>query len=148
MSELAIAQLPLGLTNLGPGIWFLPALVMSFIYFRYQYENVEMHPFNQEKLYKEYDFIIGEFNLNVSGQCKEITSKKSIKNKTKRSKTKMKRGNDRCVKWDKKFETKSRTSANDVRTNIQSMLLIGRQNCMCVPMMAYLSIDNKWFSYL
>ncbi|KAL7643225.1 UNVERIFIED_CONTAM: hypothetical protein RMT77_006516 [Armadillidium vulgare] len=59
MSGLMVGPpLSLGAVALGPAFWFLPALVMALIYYRYVDDNLEGHPPDRKMLFKEYDFII------------------------------------------------------------------------------------------
>ena len=53
----------LGLTSLGPSFYFFPAIIMAVIYFKYIDDNIEGHPPNQERFWKEYDFIVGKYRI-------------------------------------------------------------------------------------
>lgn len=53
-----VTALKAGISLVSARLWFMPLLVVSLAYFRYDVYDPESHPINQEQLRKQYDFII------------------------------------------------------------------------------------------
>nr|XP_027206968.1 glucose dehydrogenase [FAD, quinone]-like [Penaeus vannamei] len=57
-----INSIPIATDVFTATLWFFPALLAAIAYYKYDEIDPESRPINQERLFKEYDFIIGECN--------------------------------------------------------------------------------------
>lgn len=58
-----INSIPIATDVFTATLWFFPALLAAIAYYKYDEIDPESRPINRERLFKEYDFIIGEYDL-------------------------------------------------------------------------------------